>query len=229
MGIRNEVGPNISIGRYLSSTPFLFPLSHFPSSYREIKETYHLSKFLEITNILHRSILILKTSKRMISRLAISEEPPLLKELSGWSVLPSAPSSRITNDRKSYSLAHYQSYPSISIEECIIRCSRLSHIIYHQPLSFCPLIIFFHEGNHVQCLEEAGFGFSGVGGALETDGTQKQSKYPIPNLPFTGPRISILSNSRPVIAPRVLLTLVSATHIRQKRRCGGDLLDVEAR
>jgi hypothetical protein len=115
MGIRNEVGPNISIGRYLSSTPFLFPLSHFPSSYREIKETYHLSKFLEITNILHRSILILKTSKRMISRLAISEEPPLLKELSGWSVLPSAPSSRITSDGRSYSLAHYQSHPSISI------------------------------------------------------------------------------------------------------------------
>jgi hypothetical protein len=146
MGIRNEVGPNISIGRYLSSTPFLFPLSHFPSSYREIKETYHLSKFLEITNILHRSILILKTSKRMISRLAISEEPPLLKELSGWSVLPSAPSSRITNDRKSYSLAHYQSHPSISIEECIIRCSRLSHIIYHQPLSFCPLTSFSMKG-----------------------------------------------------------------------------------
>lgn len=55
-------------------------------------------------------------------------------------------------------------------------------------------------------------GLSGVGGVLDTDGIQKQSKYPIPNLPFTGPRISILSNSRPVIAPRVLFTLLSATH-----------------
>jgi len=62
------------------------------------------------------------------------------------------------------------------------------------------------------------------------DGTQKQSKYPIPNLPFTGPRISILSNSRPVIAPKVLLTLLSATpHLIEKEGVGGgDSLDIEA-
>ena len=71
-----------------------------------------------------------------------------------------------------------------------------------------PLNSIDKESKHVQCLDEAGFGFSGVGGALLTEGTQKQSKYPIPTRPSTGPRISISSNTRPVIAPKVLLTLL---------------------
>ena len=56
-----------------------------------VEGTYDLSEFLEITDILHCGVFVLETSKGMISRLAISEEPPLLEELAVWSVLLSIP------------------------------------------------------------------------------------------------------------------------------------------